>query len=93
MSAKVVKRLAWVLCGVVVIASIGNVIWGLTKYNAVFGLTESVRGFMHSIVFGIMGALILSHQPRNTVGWLLMIESALVFLFPLDTYFSNLTQA
>ena len=39
------------------------------------------------------GALIVSHQPRNTVGWLLMIEATLVFVWPLDTYFNNLTQA
>ncbi|MBK6326199.1 MAG: hypothetical protein IPF56_09695 [Chloroflexi bacterium] len=56
-------------------------------------LVESVTAFVIFVVFGVTGALILSHQPRNTVGWLLMIEAALVFVAPLDTYFNNLTQA
>ncbi|MBK8934245.1 MAG: hypothetical protein IPM76_18395 [Chloroflexi bacterium] len=93
MSAKTVARLVWILCGLVILASVINVILSLPINDTPHKIVESVTAFLIFVVFGVTGALILSHQPRNTVGWLLMIEAALVFLFPLDTYFNNLTQA
>ncbi len=43
-------------------------------------------------VFGVTGALIISRQPRNLVGWLLLLEGSLAFPWPLDLYFNNLVQ-
>ncbi len=42
--------------------------------------------------FGVTGALIVSRQPRNLVGWLLLLEGSLAFLWPLDLYFMALAQ-
>ena len=41
-------------------------------------------------MFGGTGALIVARQLRNTVGWLLLMEGSLVFLYPLVSYFENL---
>ena len=44
------------------------------------------------VAFAITGALVISRQPRNVVGWLLMIEGSAAFIWPLDIYFNNLAQ-
>ncbi len=44
------------------------------------------------IVFAILGALILSRQPRNVIGWLLMIP-AFAFALPAETYVNSFTSA
>ncbi len=49
--------------------------------------------FTMFVAFAVTGALIISNQARNSVGWLLMMEAALVFMWPLDTHFNNLAQA
>ncbi|MEI2689106.1 MAG: hypothetical protein V9H69_05080 [Anaerolineae bacterium] len=36
------------------------------------------------------GALILSHQPRHTVGRLMMLEGTLIFAWPIVTYYASL---
>ena len=41
-------------------------------------------------VFGVTGALILSHQPRNTVGRLMMLEGTLIFAWPVIVYYESL---
>ena len=93
MSAKTVSRLAWVLCGLVIITAVVNVILGLPINDTPLKTVNFATTFLMFVAFGVTGALILSHQPRNTVGWLLMIEATLVFVWPLDTYFNNLAQA
>jgi len=93
MSSKTVSRIAWTLCVIVGIAAAINVILSLAASDTVFTILDSATTFIIFVVFAVVGALIISHQPRNMVGWLLMIEATLVFLLPLDSYFSNLTQA
>jgi len=96
MSDKTVARLAWIVCVLVIIAAVVSFIFTLRDRSVddnIFKIVLSVMTFMMFAVFAVTGALIVSHQPRNTVGWLLMIEAALVFVWPLDTYFNNLTQA
>ena len=41
-------------------------------------------------MFGVTGALILSHQPRHTVGRLMMLEGTLIFAWPVTKYYESL---
>lgn len=92
MSSKTISRLAWAFCTLVII--FGVILIGVNFYWHVgsAGLFQSIITFVTLTTFAIVGALILSHQPGNTIGWLLMIEAALVFVWPLDIYFNNLFQ-
>ncbi len=93
MKNRTVARLAWVLCVLVILAVVVIVSLSMPVNDSFFKLVESATTFVMFIVFAITGALIVSRQPRNTVGWLLMLEATLVFAWPLDTYFNSLTQA
>ena len=96
MNHKNAARLAWALCLLVIIAAFVSSVYALRDRPAndnIIKMGESVVTFIMFVAFGVTGALIISHQPRNVVGWLLMIEATLVFVWPLDTYFNNLAQA
>ena len=41
--------------------------------------------------FAVLGALILSRQPRNVIGWLLMIPAFAFFVTPGETYVNRFT--
>lgn len=96
MSEKTEARLGWILCGMVIIAAVAVMIFDLLDRpdgGSIFETVASAMTFIMFAVFAVTGALIISHQPRNTVGWLMLIEGALVFVWPLDIYSNNLTQA
>jgi hypothetical protein len=96
MSQKNVARLAWTLCGLVVMAALITAMIDLRSRPADDNMLNLILSLTYSITlpaFAVIGALIISRQPRNWVGWLLMIEAALVFIFPLDTYFSGMLEA
>jgi hypothetical protein len=84
---------AWVLLAAILVATgIASVIElqaGPAPQNLlqVVSRLTTLIGFA---VFGSTGALIVARQPRNTVGWLLLLEGSLVFLWPLVRYFENL---
>jgi hypothetical protein len=54
-------------------------------------VADIVFGFI-PVVFAILGALILSRQPRNMIGWLLMIP-AIAFTLPAEDYVNSFTGA
>jgi len=54
-------------------------------------LGNVVFGFI-PVVFAVLGALILSRQPRNVIGWLLMIP-AIAFALPAEGYVNSFTSA
>src|SRR5215216_3232390 len=68
--------LAWALCALVAGLSTLGLALTLASPSAprlapalVVTTLESVT----PVVFGVVGALIIAHQPRNTIGWLLML--------------------
>ena len=90
-----VSVLAWVWCGAIIIAALVTAAVALTRGVAagnVFEALGSVTTLVTSMAFGVTGALVLSRQPRNTVGWLLMLEGSLAILWPLDVYFNGIVQ-
>jgi len=96
MSDKNVARLAWAWCGLVIIGAVVAALYRLSDHPAgetAFKTAGTVVQFIVLAAFALTGALIISHQSRNMVGWLLMIEGSIVVAWPLEPYFGSLTQA
>ncbi len=92
---KVVSRLAWVLCAAILIAAVVTSATMLPEQFADYGIFQVVGAlaiFIAFPVFAMTGALIVSRQPANTVGWLLIVVACLVFVWPLDSYFNSFAQ-
>ena len=84
---------AWTLCVLVILFALGNTLIVMTNRPAgdnIFLVVSDLTQATALVVFAVTGALIISRQPRNAVGWLLMLEGTLAFSSPLDTYFKNL---
>lgn len=76
MSKRVAVRLAWTLCAFIVALSAIGLALTLPGPNAprlAPALVKTVLEAFVPMVFGVVGALIVAHQPRNTIGWLLMV--------------------
>src|SRR3712207_3198102 len=59
--------------------------------NALHLVTEALISLAAPLVFAIVAALILSRQPRNTIGWVLMVPVGLYVVGgPLETYVERL---
>ena len=93
---KKIRRLAWIICCLIVGASLLNA--GLTVFGpgAVSNQADPpganlVLSLM-SIVFAILAALILSHQPENVIGWLVMMPS-LIGVVPAASYIRSFASA
>lgn len=93
-SARTVSRLAWILCAGILVATVAGALLELRLRPAgnVLRVITSLTTSITFAVYGVTGALIVSRQPRNKVGWLLMLEGALAFVWPLDIYFNTLVQ-
>jgi hypothetical protein len=87
--------LAWTLCGLICLSILINLSLSLTNplanVSAFKMVADIVFGFI-PVVFAILGALILSRQPRNMIGWLLMIP-AIAFTLPAEDYVNSFTGA
>jgi len=88
-------RLAWALCGLTTCLAI--VLFGTTLLsqdgsgNKLQTIGEAVFSLVIPIVFVTVAALIVSRQPRNTVGWLLMIPvGAFLVLWPVEAYIERI---
>jgi hypothetical protein len=87
--------LVWALYGLVICISI---IWsgvGLLRQggsrNALYLVGEALISLAAPVVFAIVAALIVSRQPRNTIGWVLMVPVGLYVVGgPLATYIERL---
>jgi hypothetical protein len=87
--------LAWSLYGLITCLSI---IWsgvGLLSQdgsrNALHLAGEALISLAAPVVFAIVAALIVSRQPRNTIGWLLMVPVGLyVVAGPIGSYIERL---
>ena len=87
-----VGRLAWGLAATILFVTIAVALWQLRQQPAgnvvqAFSVLTTV-GILPG--FGVTGALILSHQPRHTVGRLMMLEGTLIFAWPIVTYYASL---
>src|SRR3712207_49261 len=59
--------------------------------NALHLASEALISLAAPLVFAIVAALILSRQPRNTIGWVLMVPVGLYVVGgPLETYVEHL---
>jgi hypothetical protein len=92
---KTVVWLAWGYCAAVMLAAVAASVVALRNRSGeqgILNMAADVTTLIMFVVFGVTGALIVSHQPRNIVGWILMLQAALVFVWPLDTYYSTLAK-
>src|SRR5918998_4526034 len=95
MSRRTAVWLAWSLYGLVICISI---IWsgvGLLgqggSRNALNLAGEALISGVAPVVFAIVAALIVSRQPRNTMGWVLMVPVGLYVVGgPLVTYIESI---
>src|SRR3712207_1974767 len=95
MSRRTAAWLVWSLYGLVICLS---TIWsgaGLLSRDGsrsvLYLVGEALISLVAPVVFAIVAALIVSRQPRNTIGWLLMVPVALFVVGgPLATYLERL---
>lgn len=87
-----IGRLAWALCAIILAAT---VVFALVQLRVqppenIVQVVANLLQYIAYTVFGVTGALIVSRQPRNPVGWLLLLEGALAIARPVDLFFMNL---
>ncbi len=95
MSRRTAAWLAWSLYGLVICLSI---IWsgiGLLRQgdprNALYLAGEALISLAAPVVFAIVAALIVSRQPKNTIGWVLMVPVGLYVVGgPIESYIERL---
>lgn len=86
-------RVAWLIAGLVAASAVGT---GVIAATGVSGpLIEEVgREFLWNLVpifFAFSGALIVSRQPRNVIGWLLLAPAAvMVLVSPMELHLTSL---
>ncbi len=82
-----VTRLGWALCALVAaLATLGialNLADLAGQPSSAAALIEAVSGVL-AIPFALVAALVISRQPRNIVGWLLMLPAVMVSIEPLS---------
>jgi len=95
MSRRTAAWLAWSLYGLLTSLSI---VWSgvelLSQAGSIDVLqlaSDALISLATPLVFAVVAALILSNQPRNTIGWLLMVSvGAFVVGGPLESYLAHL---
>jgi TRAP-type uncharacterized transport system fused permease subunit len=68
--------LAWALCALGMLLALAGPLLVLRMAGGaprIADLAQSVPSGLIAIVFGLVGALIVSRQPRQTIGWLVLI--------------------
>ena len=80
----------WILFGLILTGAIAQLIYNLATQAGDARLLETgstIAWSLGPVVFGLVGALIISRQPRNVIGLLLMLP-ALVFALSPENYFT-----
>ena len=89
-------RLAWVFCGLIVLLSLFNLVKTLPGSSSIENQGDLgsvvLVGFLIPVVFAVLAALILSRQPNNVIGWLLMMP-ALAGVIPAEVYIRSFSSA
>ena len=78
MRGKTIAWLAWALFTVIVILvlwDMAQTISGRSQYDNIFAVLDPLIWSLSGVVFAFVGALILSRQPQNTVGWLILVPA------------------
>lgn len=87
--------LAWVLCGVLATSVLLQMAAALANpgpSDSVVVVPEDLLLGLTLVAIGVVAALIVSRQPRNVIGWLLMCP-ALISAIPADTYIHGFATA
>jgi signal transduction histidine kinase len=91
------SQLARALCGIVCLFAVINAGLFVKSMSAnvdLVKLTSEVSWRLLSMVLAVVAALIISYQPGNRIGWLLMSPALLIVVTaPIDTYMGKLTSA
>ncbi len=91
MGNKRTARLAWAICVATVAATLIEAGLQLSQSAGMVAgpaLAGNLLWAANAIVFAVVGALIVSRQPRNTIGWLMMVFPVGFTVFgPLETHF------
>src|SRR5512138_2177018 len=66
--------LAWTFCAVTGATALYEIVSILTQHNKQADQYANLVFTLVPILFAIPAALIITHQPRNVIGWLLMID-------------------
>jgi hypothetical protein len=95
MSNKRTAWLAWAFCGLTACVAIALFVADLLSPHDTFSVFmlagNALTALAMPMVCAIVAALIVSRQPRNTIGWLLMMPPALVLLEgPIGAYLQRL---
>lgn len=86
---------AWILFGLILTSAIAQLIYNLaiqTGESTLSDITSAIFWSVGPVIFGLVGALIISRQPRNVIGLLLMLP-ALVFAIPVDSVLAQYSTA
>ena len=74
MNMKRTALLAWILFGLIAASVASGLIFYLVIKPAEHELPlEEVLFSLLTVTFSFVGALVISHQPRNLIGWLMML--------------------
>ena len=95
MGTKRMIRLAWVLCGLmiclVVVLGAADLLNEIGSKSPLRIASDGLLLIALPLVLLIVAALIVSRQPRNTIGWLLMVPvGALLVAGPIANYIEGL---
>jgi hypothetical protein len=78
MKSKILPWFAWLMAAVIVLYSLfqmGQRIWSYDRTTGLATLLDHLAWLALPIVFAIPAALIVFFQPRNLIGWLLMLPA------------------
>jgi len=82
---KITSWLAWLWFGIMLIVSFATLpdsLGSSTLQGSLLKTINAVIGLFIQLAFPLVGALIISHQPKNTIGWLFMLPALAVLLDP-----------
>lgn len=95
MDSRRTVRLVWIVCGLLI--GLNTVSYGIELLNqdgSKSGLNMAglaVWSIVLPVSFAIVGALIVSRQPRNTIGWLLLLQGGVgAVISPIEVYLKGL---
>src|SRR5438128_1238265 len=87
--------LVWLLCALVIALALLAFGLGLADLGGrptSQGILNALSGLV-AVPFALVAALIISRQPRNVIGWLMMVPAVMVALDPLvQRYLAALTE-
>ena len=73
--------LAWILFGLIAISVTAAVIYDLSTRPAGYNFAwADIGAAFVPVTFAFVGALIISRQPRNVIGWLMMLPGISLFV-------------